>query len=54
MPRIRAIDPHFPQTASLSRSREARLFFILLWTLADDSGRKESPASPESGALSGA
>src|SRR5471030_335725 len=40
MPRIRTIDPHFPRTPSLSRvSREARLFFILLWTLADDSGR---------------
>ena len=40
MPRIRTIDPHFPQTPSLSRvSREGRLFFILLWTLADDSGR---------------
>ena len=41
MPRIRTIDPHFPRTPSLSRvSREARLFFILLWTLADDSGRQ--------------
>src|SRR5471030_252582 len=40
MPRIRTIDPHFPRTPSLSCvSREARLFFILLWTLADDSGR---------------
>ena len=40
MSRIRTIDPHFPQTASLSRvSREARLFFILLWTFADDAGR---------------
>lgn len=40
MPRIRTIDPHFPRTPSLSRiSREARLFFILLWTVADDSGR---------------
>lgn len=40
MSRIRTIDPHFPRTPSLSRvSREGRLFFILLWTLADDSGR---------------
>jgi hypothetical protein len=40
MPRIRTIDPHFPRTPSLSRvSREARLFLIRLWTLADDSGR---------------
>jgi hypothetical protein len=40
MARIRTIDPHFPRTPNLSRvSREARLFFILLWTVADDSGR---------------
>ena len=40
MPRIRTIDPYFPRTPSLSRvSREARLFFVLLWTVADDSGR---------------
>ena len=40
MPRIRTIDPHFPRTPSLQRvSREGRLFFILLWTVADDSGR---------------
>ena len=40
MPRIRTIDPHFPRSPTLSRvSREARLFFILLWTEADDSGR---------------
>ena len=40
MPRIRTIDPHFPRSPSLSRiSREGRLFFILPWTLADDSGR---------------
>ncbi|MBS0546483.1 MAG: hypothetical protein JSR24_01965 [Proteobacteria bacterium] len=39
MPRIRIIDPHFPRTPSLSRISRARLFFILLWTVADDSGR---------------
>ena len=40
MSRIRTIDPHFPRTPSLSRvSREGRLFFILLWTVADDEGR---------------
>jgi hypothetical protein len=42
MPRIRTITPHFPQTASLAGvSREARLFFIQLWTVADDAGRLE-------------
>jgi hypothetical protein len=40
MPRIRTIDPYFPRSPTLTRvSREARLFFILLWTVADDSGR---------------
>jgi hypothetical protein len=40
MAHICTIDPHFPRTPSLSLiTREARLFFILLWTLADDSGR---------------
>ena len=40
MPRIRTIKPEFPQSESMGRvSRDARLTFILLWTLADDSGR---------------
>ena len=40
MPRIRTIKPEFPQSESMGRiSREARLCFILLWTLADDFGR---------------
>ena len=40
MPRIRTIKPEFPQSESMGRiSREARLLFILLWTVADDSGR---------------
>lgn len=40
MPRIRTIKPEFPQSESMGRvSREARLCFILLWTIADDSGR---------------
>ena len=40
MVRIRSIKPEFPQSESMGRvSREARLCFILLWTLADDSGR---------------
>jgi hypothetical protein len=40
MGRIRTIKPEFPQSESMGRvSREARLCFILLWTLVDDSGR---------------
>ena len=40
MARIRTIKPEFPQSESVGRlSREGRLCFILLWTLADDSGR---------------
>jgi len=40
MPRIRTIKPEFPQSESMGKiSREARLCFIQLWTLADDSGR---------------
>lgn len=38
--RIRTIKPEFPQSESMGRvSREARLTFIQLWTLADDAGR---------------
>jgi hypothetical protein len=40
MARIRTIKPEFPQSESMGRvSREARLCFILLFTLADDAGR---------------
>lgn len=40
MGRIRTIKPEFPQSESMGRiSREGRLCFILLWTLADDEGR---------------
>ena len=40
MARIRTIKPEFPQSESMGRvSRESRYCFILLWTLADDSGR---------------
>ena len=40
MARIRTIKPEFPQSESMGRvSRDARLCFILLWTLADDEGR---------------
>lgn len=40
MGRIRTIKPEFPQSESIGRlSRDARLTFILLWTIADDAGR---------------
>lgn len=40
MARIRTIKPEFPHSESMGRvSRDARLAFVLLWTLADDSGR---------------
>ena len=40
MARIRTIKPEFPQSESMGRvGRESRLCFILLFTLADDSGR---------------
>lgn len=40
MARIRTIKPEFPQSESMGKvSRESRLCFILLWTLADDAGR---------------
>lgn len=40
MARIRSIKPEFPQSESMGRvSRDARLLFVQLWTLCDDSGR---------------
>src|SRR5688572_17645353 len=40
MARIRTIKPEFPQSESMGRvSREARLLFAMLWTIADDEGR---------------
>lgn len=40
MARIRSIKPEFPHSESMGRvSRDARLTFIELWTLADDVGR---------------
>ncbi len=40
MARIRTIKPEFPHSESLGRvSRDARLTFVLLWTIADDAGR---------------
>jgi hypothetical protein len=38
--RIRCIKPEFPQSESIGRlSRDARLLFIELWTIADDAGK---------------
>src|SRR5690554_237465 len=40
MARIRTIKPEFPQSESMGRvSRDARLLFIMMWTIADDAGR---------------
>jgi hypothetical protein len=40
MGRIRTIKPEFPQSESMGNvSREARLCFVLMWTIADDLGR---------------
>lgn len=40
MARIRTIKPEFPHSESMGRvTREARLCFVLIWTLCDDSGR---------------
>ena len=40
MARIRTIKPEFPHSESMGRvSRDARLLFVQLWTLCDDSGR---------------
>lgn len=40
MARIRSIKPEFPHSESMGNvSRDARLTFIQLWTLADDEGR---------------
>lgn len=45
MPRIRTIKPELPHSESMGKvSREARLCFILLWTLADDEGRMRGSA----------
>jgi hypothetical protein len=40
MGRIRTIKPEFPQSESMGRvSRDARLLFIMLWTIVDDDGK---------------
>lgn len=50
--RIRSIKPEFWESESLGRvSRDARLLFIGLWTLADDSGRAREHSRYISGAL---
>lgn len=43
MARIRSIKPEFPQSESMGRvSRDARLLFVMLWTIADDHGRSRA------------
>jgi hypothetical protein len=45
MPRIRTIKPEFPHSESMSRvSRDARLLFVLMFTVADDEGRGRGDA----------
>ena len=40
MARIRTIKPEFPQSETIGKlSRDARLLFVQLWTIADDYGR---------------
>ena len=40
MARIRTLKPEFPQSESIGKlSRDARLLFIQLWTVVDDSGK---------------
>ena len=43
MARIRTIKPEFPQSESMGRlSRNARLLFVMLWTICDDHGRSRA------------
>lgn len=43
MARIRTIKPEFPQSESIGKlSRDARLLFIQIWTIVDDSGRSRA------------
>jgi len=52
MARIRSIKPEFSQSESMGNvSRDARLTFILLWTLADDEGRLRGSARMLAGVL---
>lgn len=52
MARIRTIKPEFPQSETIgSLSRDARLLFIQLWTIADDEGRGRGAIPVLAGAL---
>ena len=52
MARIRTIKPEFPGSETIGElSREARLCFILLWTVADDEGRCRAAIRVLCGAL---
>lgn len=52
MARIRTIKPEFPQCEVVgSLSREARLLYILLWTVSDDDGRARAAPQVLAGQL---
>jgi hypothetical protein len=52
MARIRTIKPEFPHSESVGRmSRDARLLFIQLWTIADDEGRARAAPRLVAGTL---
>lgn len=52
MARIRTIKPEFPQSETIGRlSRDSRLLFIQLWTIADDSGRARANSRVLAGLL---
>lgn len=52
MSRIRTIKPDFSQSETIGRlSRDARLLFILLWTLVDDSGKTRAASRRLASAL---
>lgn len=45
MPRIRTVKPEFADSESMGRvSRDARLLFVIMWTIADDAGRLRGAA----------
>lgn len=52
MARIRTIKPEFTQSESIGRlSRDARLLFIQIWTIVDDSGRTRASSRGLASAL---
>jgi hypothetical protein len=52
MGRIRSIKPEFPQSETIGRvSRDARLLFVQLWTIADDAGRMRGASRMLAGLL---